>query len=420
MQKIHRAIIVIFITNFFMTLGFGLWEPIFNNFAVEEIGIRADQMGWIQSIREIPGLLGFVVGFMALFLSEMRISGIFMIVMGIGVILTAFTRHFWDLNLVTLLMSFGFHFFASSNAAALLMLVKTQDGPKALGRMNSLGAVASLISTAIIFGTLGTFGYRSLFLALGISVVVGGLIMLPFQQQPMRNEQRRRRVKLRRRYWLYYALQFLMGSRRHISTTFAIFLLVSDLRVNAQMITAIFLLNSLLATYTNQAFGSVVARFGEKRVLIFNYTLLILAFLVYAFIPAVTALQTPEYTIPAINLGSWKLIPPMTLTPAVILLLAMFIVDRLSMGFTFAIESYFQKIALSPDEITPNVSLGQTINHIAAVVVPVTGGLLWKAIGSQSTFLAGVVVVVIALVLTFWMQTPPPAPAEQPAQEPLG
>jgi len=420
MRQIRTAIVVIFITNFFMTLGFGLWEPIFNNFAVEEIGITAGQMGAIQSIREIPGLLGFLVGILAFFFSEMRIAGISMIVMGFGVLLTGFTRRFGDLTLVTLLMSFGFHFFFSSNASALLMLVKTADGPKALGRMNSLGAVASLISTLAILGLLGTLGYRSLFWGLGLSVMLGGLVLLPFQKQPLHIERNVRRVKLRGRYWLYYALQFLMGSRRHISTTFAIFLLVSHYRVNPQVITTLFLLNNLLATYTNQAFGSIVARFGEKIVLILDYVLIVLIFLSYAFVPYIGALHRPEYQIAALNLGSWKLMPALTLTPALIILLILFVVDRLSMGFNLAVESYFQKIAVSPDEITPNVSLGQAINHIAAVVVPVTGGVLWEIIGPQTTFLSGAAIVLLALLLTLWMRVPyadyRPGPAAQFAE----
>jgi hypothetical protein len=40
---------------------------------------------------------------------------------------------------------------------------------------------------------------------------------------------------------------------------------------------------------------------------------------------------------------------------------------------TIALQSYLQKIAIHPQEITPNVSLGQTINHIAAVIIPLVG-----------------------------------------------
>ena len=76
MRQTRRTLIIILINNMLMTLGFGLWQAIFNNFAVEELGIRADQIGLIQSIREVPGLMGFIVGFLALILIEIRIAGL--------------------------------------------------------------------------------------------------------------------------------------------------------------------------------------------------------------------------------------------------------------------------------------------------------------------------------------------------------
>jgi predicted MFS family arabinose efflux permease len=86
-----------------------------------------------------------------------------------------------------------------------------------------------------------------------------------------------------------------------------------------------------------------------------------------------------------------------------------FVLDRALMGFSIAVESYMQKTALSPQEITGNVAVGQTINHIAAVIVPVTGGLMWERLGSRYTFLAGTAIVVAALVLTAWMRPVEPA-----------
>jgi hypothetical protein len=63
-------------------------------------------------------------------------------------------------------------------------------------------------------------------------------------------------------------------------------------------------------------------------------------------------------------------------------------------------------ISLGPEEITPNLSLGQTINHIAAVIVPVVGGMVWEAVGAQYTFLAGVAIALLSLMLTLRMRTP--------------
>ena len=40
------------------------------------------------------------------------------------------------------------------------------------------------------------------------------------------------------------------------------------------------------------------------------------------------------------------------------------------------IRTYFQKIA-DPKDIAPSMAVGFTINHIAAVVIPALGGILW-------------------------------------------
>ncbi|MFN3763889.1 MAG: hypothetical protein ACK4WK_11915, partial [Anaerolineae bacterium] len=92
---------------------------------------------------------------------------------------------------------------------------------------------------------------------------------------------------LRRRYWLYYTLNVLFGSRRHIFTTFAVCLLIREYRVPAQVITVLSLLNSLMGTYLNQFFGQVVARFGERSVLSVNFALLALIFMGYLWVPRI-------------------------------------------------------------------------------------------------------------------------------------
>jgi predicted MFS family arabinose efflux permease len=49
--------------------------------------------------------------------------------------------------------------------------------------------------------------------------------------------------------------------------------------------------------------------------------------------------------------------------------------------------------------------LGQTINHVAAVIIPVVGGVVWETMGSRYTFLVGVGIVVLSLVVVQWMRT---------------
>ncbi len=406
----RRALTVIAFNNLLMVLGFNLWQSIFNNFAVEELGVRADEIGLIQAIREVPGLMGFLVGVLALFLVEMRIAGLSVVLMGAGIVLTAAAQDLTSLVTATLVMSIGFHFFYASNSSAALVLVKPDEAPKVLGWLNSLGSAASVISTLFVIAALDALGFRNLFTLAGAAVVIGGVALLPFGRQPVRSRREQRRPPVRRRYWLYYTLELLMGSRRHIFSTFAVFLLVRDYAVTAQVITLLFLVNSLIGTYLNQAVGKLIIRFGERRVLTASLALLIFVFVGYAVVPQMDGLQAQTFPVSGFSLGTWVLFPAFVATPALLILLVLFVADNVLFAFSISSQTYFQKIALGPDEITPNISLGQTMNHVAAVIIPIVGGVMWETVGAQYTFLGGVLIVAISLALAQYMRVPRPEP----------
>jgi predicted MFS family arabinose efflux permease len=391
-QTRRATLVVIMITNFLLSFSYQLWRSLFNNFAVDELGVRADQIGAIQSVREIPGLLGFAVGLLALVLTEMRIVGLSVVLLGAGIALTGASRSLVGLLASTVLMSVGFHTFMPANSSTVLQVTGEEETPHVLGRLTSLNAVAALGGAGLVFVALGSLGYRGLFAVTGVSVVIGGLVALlwvirrPLLPRPGLDDpqvgaipaveshgRRADRAPMRRRYWLYYALEFLMGSRRHIFTTFAVFLLVRKYNVPAQTITLLYLVNNLVSTLLYRQFGSVIARFGERRTLAVNFVLLILVFLGYAYIPVLPVLY------------------------------GLFLADQVLFGVRIALQSYFQKIAVHPREITPNLSLGQTINHIAAVVIPLVGGIVWETVGSQYTFLIGVAIVCTSLIVVQWM-----------------
>ena len=86
-------------------------------------------------------------------------------------------------------------------------------------------------------------------------------------------------------------------------------------------------------------------------------------------------------------------------------LFVLFVLDNILFGFNIALTTYFQKIAVTQEEITSNLSTEQAINHIAAIVVPVVGGTVWELFGSRATFLFGVVIVVLGLILTQGVRT---------------
>ena len=91
---------------------------------------------------------------------------------------------------------------------------------------------------------------------------------------------------------------------------------------------------------------------------------------------------------------------------SLMVLFAFYILDNLLFGFNMALTTYFQKIAVTQEEITSNLSVQQTINHIAAIIVPIMGGIIWEQYGSQAPFLAGVGIVTVSFFLVQFLRVP--------------
>ncbi|MFV2045479.1 MAG: MFS transporter [Anaerolineales bacterium] len=376
----HRTLTYLVVANFMFYIGFSIWQTSINNFAVEDLGIGALDVGWMQSFREIPGLMGFLLAFIAIYLSEVRIMALSVILLGGGISLSGQANDLPFLLMSVLVMSFGFHMFYASSDAVVLMAVDKENSPKTFGQLSSLGAIAALFASALVYFLAEPLGFRTLFMITGGFVVLGGFLLLPLgrAQKAMTS---RHKITFRKKYWLFYALSFLMGSRRHIFTTFAIFLLVQKHGISVQTTAILFFVNSVLNVFAYQFIGRMVGRLGERLMLSIAFGLLIFIFLGYAFVTSL------------------------------IVLFVFFVVDNLLFGFNLALMTYFQKIAVSQEEITSNVAVEQTINHISAVIVPIIGGAAWELFGSQTPFLVGVGIVAVSFVLVQFMKVPDITPS---------
>lgn len=361
------------VAGFFMSFGLNAWSALFNNFAVDVLHQSPDRVAYIQSLREIPGLLGFVLGYIVMLIPEMRLAGLCVTLLGVGLVVTGSSDGFGLLLLGTMMTSVGFHFFDSANASLVLTYAREEHAPKVLGALGSIGAAAAVAGNLTIVCLAGPLGYRPLLYLLGGLTMAGGLLVSVLGRQGA-TEKLRRRMVFRRSYWLYYLMTFLMGSRRHIFSTFATLLLVQRYRMPVQQMAILLLVNSIVTTYSFQKIGQLIARWGERPVLTANFLLLIAVFTGYAYI-------------------GWL--------PALILL---FVIDNVLFGTDLALRTYFQKIAVTREDISSNVSMAQTINHLSAVFVPALGGVLWRLYGHQATFMAGTVIVIVSLALTYWVR----------------
>ena len=367
-QRTSSLLTAMMITYFAHFFTFNLWHTTFNNFAVELFGVTGEQIGLLQSLREIPGFLVFSSFVLIMLFTEVGTLGMSTAILGVGLIATALSQNYVSLVLASVLMSFGFHYFYTLNNAVVLLVVEQKKAAHALGKFRSIGSLSAILAMAVVYLLVERVGYRTLYIGAGIVAIAVGTVTL-VRRSNRGSLHGRRKIAFRKRYWLYYVLSFLEGSKKHVSSTFTIFLLVSIFEVSAKNISLIFMVNSIVTTYSHQRLGRVIDRFGERRTLTVYYIFLVAAYLGYAYVTNVWAVAV------------------------------IFVLANVGMGLSTAVDSYLQKIA-EPEHITSNISFRTTIDHIAAVFVPLIGGVLWSRIGYRSTFLMGVGIVVCALVVT--------------------
>lgn len=364
----HNFLILISIV---VPIAFSSWQALLNNFVIEKANFDGSDIGLLQSVREIPGFLAFTAVFVLLFLREQRFIILSLIMLAVGTAITGFFPSVAGLLCTTLLMSIGFHYFETLKQSLSLQWLTKDEAPEFLGKLISIGSLAALCTYGGLWVVLELIelDFKWVYLLAGgsaLAIVI--FIAMSFPEFESRTPQNKSLV-LRKRYWLYYALTFMSGARRQIFVVFAGFLMVEKFGYSAADITLLFLVNYLFNWLFAKKIGQLIGRFGERNALLFEYAGLICVFVGYAFVDS----------------AEWAA--------------ALYVVDHLFFAFALAIKTYFQKIA-DPADMASTAGVAFTINHIAAVVIPVTFGFLWL-ISPGSVFLVGAGMALISGILSF-------------------
>ena len=166
------------------TGGLQAWLTLFNNFAVETAHLQGHHIGTIQSVREIPGFLTLLVVYIILVIKEHRLSALSVLILGIGLGVTGLFPSFGGLLITTLVMSFGYHYYETTNQSLTLQYFDAGVSPYVFGKQQSYGAVTNIIIGLLIYLMASVFAYSYMFMFFGLAVVIVGI--WAFFQQPTR------------------------------------------------------------------------------------------------------------------------------------------------------------------------------------------------------------------------------------------
>jgi predicted MFS family arabinose efflux permease len=372
--------------TFLFGFGFAVYAGVFQNFLREVQHAGPYRMGELESLREIPGLLTAMTAGTLVALAESRVGVLGILITAVGIGATGWMPGFWSLVAVTMFWSVGFHLWMSVSPAITLALAKGKEGGRHLGRMNAVGSAATLsalgLATVVAWLAPGKH-YNAYFLIAGGSILAAAVLCSRLSTHAAGAP--RARIILRREYGLYYLLTFLEGCRRQIFAIFASYALIAVYHVPLRGMLALQLVNAILIAITAPAMGRLIDRRGERGPLTFYSVALIVVFLGYATIPNLAVLY------------------------------GLYLFDNVLFSFNVGFTTYLHRI-VRPGEMTPCLAMGLTMNHVAAVTVPVSGAWLWQhSHNYQLPFWVGVAIACVSLIATRWLPRESGLPAAETA-----
>jgi predicted MFS family arabinose efflux permease len=369
----HIATPIVFLRAlaFINYLGYASWAALLYNFTVDRAGFQWFETGLTQSVREIPGFLAFTAIFWLVLVREQALAYVALFILGLGVALTGQFPTLTGVLITTFIMSMGFHYFETVNVSLQLQLLPKAEAPRLIGTITAAGAAAQFVAYGglAVAWWAGWHAYEQLFLISGLAcmaLTLAAFAMFGRFEGPV---PQRKEIVVRRRYWLYYLLTFMTGARRQLFVAFGGFLLVKKFGYSVADMATLMLVTTATTTFLAPRLGRLVMRVGERRTIMLENVVLICVFAGYAT------------------------------TGSALVAGALFVVDGVFFTLTLAQRTYFQKIA-DPADMAATTSVAFTINHVAAVAVPVTFGALGM-IDPAIIFWLGACVASVSLTCSF-------------------
>ena len=366
----NRNFFLLACAAFSVGIFFGVQLTVYNNFIVERLQIEPHELGYVEALREVPGFLNALFIALVIAMAPAVVAGGALIVMGLGIMAYAKLSSILMLAVFSLIWSLGFHCWTPLEQTMALSFSPAGDKGKWLGQLRSVHSIAWLLAIGLCMALFPLLQYEGLFVMAGLATVLGGIAL--FSTDRKRSAIPEKGLVFKRRYSIYYALQFLQGCRKQMFITFAFFALVKVHGMPVGTAMKLAMINQLFIFLTAPLMGWLVDRYGERFMLSVSYIGLACVFLGYAVIQDRTTLYV------------------------------LFCIDNMIFFGGIALTTYVHKIA-PEQEVKPTLAMGVTMNHVSSVAAPLVGGIAWHFFGYQILFFSGAALALVSLAVTQWV-----------------
>jgi MFS family permease len=279
----------------------------------------------------------------------------------------------------------GTHLFMPVSNSIGMNLSDEANMGKKLGQINGVNTAVFLVTslvTALMFKYVKV-SYKGAFAVGAVAFIFASIMLL---RMTSHSEKKSTRFVFKKEYSLFYVLSVLYGARKQIFITFGPWVLI---KVFGQGVSTFAILGFIIAAFGivfKPLVGNLIDRKGERFVLAGEALILIVVCLGYAFFQSFFE-----------SIGMKDM--------ALYFICGCFVVDQLLTASGMARSTYLKKIAVVPEDVSPTLSMGISIDHVVSMMVPWFGSLIWNSFGYEYVFIGGACIALINLFVTSRVKT---------------
>lgn len=372
----QNGFLLITVTTVLASFAMSGQQAIVTNFFENQLNLAGPQFGYITAIREIPGFL--IIFLTALFyrLSLPKLTTLALATLAVGYALFSIATDFATVTPWVILSSMGYHTWLQTQHALAMSVTTENKSGAILGHVTALGNLGGLV--AMIIMAAGFYykliDFTGAFWLVAAAALGAGIVIYSFPSLrnglPHEVTTKREPLVFHRDYRFYYMLNLLDGGRQQIFFSFGLWVLAHKFNLDVTRLTMILIGVNLINTLIGRRVGKLIDAFGERPMLAAANVLYVVALTGYAFSDNIWVLVAC-YTV-------YSVIFPISWVGA---------------------NTYLRKIA-SHHDVAPSIAMGLTMQHVAAVIVPLATGYILNFYGYQIPFMIACAFAVITMIST--------------------
>lgn len=373
-KSIQIYVLIVALTAF----GLALSNNVLSNYFKDVYQVTAEQRGFIEFPREVPGLVSILVIGALSFMSDIKISILAQALSIIGIMVLGLTTPEYNVMLVFIFInSMGMHLFMPMRESIGMSLVGNENVGKRMGQFKGVDTAFRMIGALLVFlgFRYGFFTFNAdvkwVFIIAAFALLVVFFLLIYLNKLVHGGQKHSKRPKLivKKRYKFYYILVVLFGVQKQIMMVYAPWVLIDLLNKPVEVIAILSIVASFVGIFFIPAVGRWLDRFGYKKLLYVDALSFIGVYLLFGVLCA-------SYVNGSLPKVGWP----------VYIAYVLFIIDRMSTQLGLVRTVYLKKIAERSEDITPTLSLGMTLDHFVSIIAAALGGLAWGRFGPQYIF----------------------------------